>query len=156
MSYYPYEFRETVVAHDFGKFAYTVVYLPDELVGELPLKKFPRLRINAEVNEFELEAALQPTAGRWFLLLSKRVLKACDAALGDSVRVRFCIADQDAVNVPEELQQALNGDANATSKWEALTPGKQRSFAYRVASAKRLETRLKRVNEVFEMLDAGV
>ena len=66
--------------------------------------------------------------------------KQCDVTLGDRVFVQFDIADQDAVEVPEELRFALEVNDQAAAVWSGLTPGKRRGFAYRVDSAKRRET----------------
>ncbi|MEM6869113.1 MAG: YdeI/OmpD-associated family protein, partial [Cyanobacteria bacterium P01_C01_bin.121] len=66
--------------------------------------------------------------------------------------VRFRIADQDAVDVPEALQHALEQDEYAKAVWEKLTPGKRRGFAYRVSSAKTKQTQTRRALEVLEQL----
>ena len=154
MSYFTYSFEGPIVHHDIGsdKYQYTVVFLPRELQTELPLKQYPRLRIEAEVGEFPLNGALQPVRGDWYLLLSKSMLKQGGWKLGDDVRVRFRVADQDAVEVPEALQDALDGNEDAAEAWEKLTPGKRRGLAYRVATAKTQPTREKRVAEVLETL----
>jgi len=110
------------------------------------------LRIEAEVGSIPFSGAWQPTGGRWYLLLSKKFLKKCGFDLGDWVSVRFRIADQNAVAVPESLRLALEQDAYAKAIWDELTPGKRRSFAYRVLSAKRAPTQARRVSEVLEKL----
>lgn len=152
MSFYPHAFEAPVEKLDFGKFAYTVLYIPESLVEELSLDQNPRQRIVAEIGDFEMDAAIQPSSYGWYIMLSKRVLKACGLMPDDIVRMRFRVVDPSTVNVPEELRAALDEDATATAAWDALTPGKQRGFAYRVNSAKRPETRLKRVAEVLSAI----
>ena len=93
-----------------------------------------------------------PVRGRWYLLVSKKAMKAAGVSLGDDVEVRFRIADQEAVDVPHDLERALEADAVALARWYALTPGKKRGLAFRVAQAKRPETRAKRTAEVLEAL----
>jgi uncharacterized protein YdeI (YjbR/CyaY-like superfamily) len=78
--------------------------------------------------------------------------KQCDVSLGDRVFIQFDIADQDAVEVPEELRFALEVNDQAAAVWSGLTPGKRRGFAYRVNSAKRRETKANRVEEVVDDL----
>ena len=85
-------------------------------------------------------------------MISKRVRKACSAKIGDRVTVGFEIDDQDAVDVPPELQNALEQDDEAMLVWRELTPGKKRGFAYMVDSARRKETRERRAEEVLEAL----
>jgi len=154
MSFFPYEFEAPVEYHDVGsdKYAYTVIFVPEEIAAELPLKDHPRLRVSGEVSDYPVEASLTPVRGRWYILLSKRILKALDASVGDCLEVRFKIADQDAVDVPEYLSNALESHPAELALWNAATPGKRRGLAYRVASAKTEATREKRVDEVFGIL----
>ena len=99
------------------------------------------------------KGALQPKGDqKWCLMLSKRVMKQCGVTIGDRVSVGFEIDDQDAVDVPTELANALEQDELAARIWRELTPGKQRGFSYMVDSAKRPATRICRANEVLELL----
>ncbi len=148
----PYEFTAPVEAHDFETFSYTVVYLPERLVTALPLDRHPRLRIEAEVNGVPLKAALMPAGGRWYLMLSKAMLKRAGLAMGDQAHIAFAVADQDAVDVPPPLAEALDAEPELREAWEALTPGKRRGLAHRVASAKTAPTIAKRVAEVIDGL----
>jgi len=52
--------------------------------------------------------------------------------------------DPDRVDIPEELEEALLQDAEGARAWAQLTPGRQRTFAYQIALAKRPETRVRR------------
>lgn len=154
MNFYPCEFEAPVEYHNVGsdKYAYTVIFVPDEIARELPLKQHPRLRVTGEVSDYPIEASLTPVRGRWYILLSKRILTAVDARVGDLLEVRFKIADQDAVDVREFLSDALERHPAERALWNAATPGKKRGLAYRVASAKTDPTRQKRVDEVFGIL----
>ncbi len=128
------------------------MFVPGDITVELPLNEYPRLRVSGEVSDFPIEASLTPMRGRWYILLSKKMLKAIDASVGDTVSVRFRIADQDAVEVPDFLEAALKRNATMKELWEQATSGKKRGLAYRVASAKTDATRQKRVDEIFGIL----
>ena len=153
--FFDYEFDARIDQHDVGsdRYRYTVVYVPEDILAELPMAEYPRLRIAGEVNEHPFEASITPAKDVWYILFSRRVLKAIDAGVGDTVSVRFRIADQDAVDVPAALGEALDRDARMRELWDAQTPGKRRALAYRVASAKTEVTQSKRVAEVFDILD---
>ena len=153
--FFDYEFDSTVAYHDVGsdRYRYTVVYLPAELIAALPLDDHPRLRISGEVNDHPFEASLTPVRGDWYILFSKKTLTAIDVWVGDDVSVRFSIADQDAVDVPDALQMALESDARMRTLWDALTPGKRRALAHRVSSAKTPTTQAKRIAEVFDIIE---
>ncbi|MGF1451826.1 MAG: YdeI/OmpD-associated family protein [Opitutales bacterium] len=151
-TYFTHRFNGRIARHDFGRFAYTVMYLPAEMEPELPFARFPRLRVDAMIDGIPFHDAWQPYSGRRFLILSKAVLRRGRWEFGDPVTVRFCVVDQNAVEVPVELQLALDRSEGARRFREALTPGKRRGLAHRVSSAKTEATRLKRVAEVLESL----
>ncbi len=153
-NFYPYQFEAPICHHDVGsdKYRYRVVYLPDALKTELPLGEYPRLRINGEVDELPFEAALTPVRGKWYILFSRASLSKIGKNVDDIVSVRFEIADQDAVTVPEALDNALQGDAHMQTLWDNLTAGKKRALAHRVASAKTAPTQAKRIREIYEIM----
>src|SRR5687768_16015189 len=104
MSDYPFNFQAPIVSHAFGPMAFTVVFVPAELLPQLPLDKLPRLRIEGEVNGVRIDAAFMPSKGRWYMMVSKKFLRLCRLSVGDVASISFDIADQDAVTVPDELR----------------------------------------------------
>ena len=149
MSYYQYEFVNRIEKHSMGhnsrgELFYTVVFVPEPVIQQLPMDKYPRLRIEGELHERPFEGAMQPTKGRWYLLLSQKFLKENGLSIGDEVEARFNIGNQDFVDVPTELEEALALNAKAGALWANFTPGKKRGFATTVASAKQASTREKR------------
>lgn len=60
-----------------------------------------------------------------------------------------------AVDLPEELVEALDADAALAAAFHALTPGRQRSYAIALASAKAAETRRRRVAGFRDRILAG-
>jgi hypothetical protein len=152
MSDYPFHFDAKVQLFAFEKFSMSGVYLPKKLEPKLPLKATPRLRISGEINGIRFEGALQPTKRGWYLMVSRRLLKICESGVGEKVRVEFDIADQNAVEVPDDLRMALDADDEMAAKWNALTPGKRRSRAYLISTAKRPETREQRIEQLFDFL----
>ncbi len=135
-----------------GRSRYSVVFLDPNLHELLPLERHPRLRFEGSVEGLPITAAWQPSRGRWYALLSKRFLREAELEVGDIVGVEFRVVPQDQVDVPQELGFALGLNRRARAAWDALTPGKRRGFAHRVASAKREETRERRVEEVLDAL----
>jgi len=152
MSEYPFSFHAEIVAHAFGDMTFTIVYVPAEVVPQLPLDRYPRLRIEGEVNGVRIDAAFMPAKGKWYMMVSKKFLRLCGLSIGDVAFICFDIADQDAITVPDELRFALDADDDAAAAWMKLTTGKRRGFAYRVASAKMPETRERRAQEIIELL----
>ncbi|MEM6451227.1 MAG: YdeI/OmpD-associated family protein [Cyanobacteria bacterium P01_D01_bin.105] len=88
-------------------------------------------------------------------MLSKKFLKQGRFEIDNWLTVRFQIDDQDAVDVPDLLNQALSQEPQAKATWDRLSPGKRRGLAYRVSSAKTEPTQMRRVAKVIEMLVLG-
>ena len=158
MTMYPYQFEAPISTHDVGseRYLYTVIWVPEEVTAALPMKTYPKLRVEGEIAERYFEASLTPVRGRWYILLNKRLLADIGAGLGDEVEVRFAIADQDKVDVPDTLSRALSDNPDMDAIWANLTPGKRRGLAYMVASAKTEPTREKRVAKVFAVMRGDI
>lgn len=156
MDYYSHTFETPVERFGVGKTKvlwYTVIFLPDKFQKDLPFDKFPRLRVEGEIEEVPIQNAFIPTGdGRYYLIVSPKVLKEAEVEVGDVVRVRFRVADQNHVEVPPNLQQAIEAEANGLKAWDMLTPGKKRMLAQHVLSAKTPKTQAKRVAEALEAL----
>jgi len=59
---------------------------------------------------------------------------------------------EDTTMVPEELSDALAANEKARLNFERLAPSYRRQFIYRVAIAKRPETRQRRIKETIDLL----
>lgn len=155
-SYFTHEFDAPIEEFGVGrtkKVWYRVVFMPAALESQLPFDRYPRLRIDGEISDVPISNAFIPTGdGRRYLIVSPKVLRDAGVTLGDEVSVRFRVADQDHVDVPDALVRALSNDRSASAAWDALTPGKRRAMAHRVAGAKTQPTIKRRVVEVLESL----
>jgi hypothetical protein len=155
VSFYPHAFEGVVEHHFVGTLRYTVVFLPAELAAALPFDEHPRLRVSGEVNDVPFSAAWQPVRGRWYMMLSKTLLRDAELSVGGRAEVRFRVEDPDSVNVPEALADALAANASAEATWTELSAGKRRGFAHLVSSAKTARTQQKRLEEVLLALETG-
>lgn len=156
MSQYPFVFESIIERFAVGKTKkiwYNVLFLPEHLQTQLPFDKYPRLRVEGEIADIPIANAFMPTGdGRYYVIVKPDIFKSADVVLGDEVEMRFCIADQDHVDVPNALHKAVYADSKMQQKWEVLTPGKQRMLAQHVFSAKTEPTTHKRVKEAMEAL----
>jgi uncharacterized protein YdeI (YjbR/CyaY-like superfamily) len=57
--------------------------------------------------------------------------------------------------IPEELQARLDEDARLKAAFDALTPGRRKSYMFHVASAKQAKTRVARVEKCVPMIMSG-
>ena len=86
-----------------------------------------------------------------FLWAGKTLLDEIGIAPGEVLEVRLRPADPNHVEVDSDIMLAIRA-ADATSAWAALTPGKQRGLLHIISTAKRAETRLKRIAKMIEEL----
>jgi Bacteriocin-protection, YdeI or OmpD-Associated/Domain of unknown function (DUF1905) len=150
--YFTHHFETRIARHAVGTYHYTVVYLDETFVAELPFREYPRLRIEADVSGVPVKGAWQPANGRWYLMLPKAPLKAAGLKIGSAVEVAFRVLPQDDVDIPPELAALLSKKARVRKAWDALSAGKQRGLAHMVHSAKREETRAARLAQVEAVL----
>ncbi|MBK9926723.1 MAG: YdeI/OmpD-associated family protein [Anaerolineales bacterium] len=81
-------------------------------------------------------------------------LKAVEAAKQDG-RWDAAYASQKNIEVPTDFQSALNKNKKAKAFFETLTGSKRYSFLFRITTAKKAETREKRIRQFVEMLEKG-
>ena len=148
---YPYAFEAEIEKFGVGKARkiwYNVLFLPADLRSQLPFESYPRLRVEGELADVPIANAFIPAGdGRNYVIVSPKVLQDAGVASGDWVEMRFRIADQDHVDVPDALSAALQAEPNLIAAWETLTPGKKRMVAQHVKSAKSAATLERRIRE---------
>lgn len=156
MSYYDYQFRSRIESFGVGKTRkiwYTVVFLPEYLAGELPLKLHPRLRVKGEIEDTPFQGACIPTGdGRHYLIVSRRLIQEAQINLDSLIEVRFSLAGQDDVDVPQELSAEIAANPWAKTAWAKLSAGKRRALSHTVSSARTAATRLARVRAAISAL----
>jgi len=57
--------------------------------------------------------------------------------------------------IPDELKEALSADSTLAEAFDALTPGKRKEYAEYISEAKRLETKLSRLDKIKPMILSG-
>lgn len=81
-------------------------------------------------------------------------LKAVEAAKQDG-RWDAAYASQKNISVPADFQSALSKNEKAKAFFESLTGSKRYAFLFRIETAKKAETRIKRILQFVEMLEKG-
>jgi len=140
-------FEGAVEPMEWGKSTYTILRVPSDVVAALGLTK----RVEGEINDHPVNLALTkaPVIEDVFLWAGKSLLREAGLEPGEVVEVRIRPVSDDEVDVPAEVTMALL-DADLTGEWDALSPGKQRGLLYQVKTAKRSETRIKRIAKLIE------
>lgn len=108
------------------------------------------------INGVPFNLASRPLAdGTRFLTIGNSLKKALKIQLGDPVLVEFVLVDPDLLEVPQELQTALELDEDAMQFWQQYTTGLKRSLVHYINSAKSTETRIKRALELTAHMKSG-
>ena len=81
-------------------------------------------------------------------------LKAVEAAKQDG-RWAAAYSSQKNMEVSADFQSALNKNKKAKAFFETLTGSRRYSFLFRIETAKKAETREKRIRQFVEMLERG-
>lgn len=151
MSSPPHEFAGPVLRRPDGLRQHYLPVPPD--VAE-HYTQGPTRRILATFNGQTFRRAIQNSRdGEYFVLLSRDLLRQIGADYGDTVIVHLVEdPDPDDIELGEEFEAVLDQDEAAAARFYGMTPGRQRSLAYYVTSAKRTETRVKRALELAHKL----
>ena len=81
-------------------------------------------------------------------------MKAIEAAKQDG-RWDAAYASQKNISVPADFQSALGKNRKAKVFFDSLASAKRYSFLFRIVTAKKAETREKRIRQFVEMLERG-
>lgn len=134
---------------EWGRSTYTILRLPEEVVAALGNPK----RVEGEIGDHPVNLGLaraDVVAGA-FLWTGKAFLDAAGIAPGEVLEIRLRATDPNEVEIPDDFAAALRA-AGRSADWEALTAGKRRGLLYGVTSAKRPETRARRVAKLIASL----
>ena len=103
-------------------------------------------------------------AGRWIKFTSLREITAMRSTLRDYLYEaieleesgkRIELKKSSEYPMPEELQSRLDDDAILRAAFEALTPGRRKSYNFHVSSAKQPKTRAARAEKCVQMILSG-
>jgi hypothetical protein len=152
MTWFPHAFEAPLSRHGVGrdrKIWYNVLFLPADIAAALPLRQHPQLRIEGEIAELPMAGAFIPAGdGRHYVIVGPTIMRDAGLVIDQPVEMRFRVADQDAVDIPDALAAALRLDDEASAAWDALTTGRRRALAHLVGTARTDATRHRRVASV--------
>jgi uncharacterized protein YdeI (YjbR/CyaY-like superfamily) len=103
-------------------------------------------------------------AGRWIRFTSAREISALRPTLrkyiDEAIQVeksgkKVALKKASDYVIPEELQATLKASRELTAAFEALTPGRRRSYIFHVAGAKQAKTRVARAEKCVPKILSG-
>jgi hypothetical protein len=114
--------------------------------------------VEGHINGHSFQATLEPDGqgGHW-LKVDRQLREAAGAEAGDHVLLDIApVVEEPEPRVPAELGKALAvAHPKARAVWSDITPAARRDWIQWIESAKREETRLKRIGNGCDMLAKG-
>ena len=112
-------------------------------------------RVICTINELiSFPCGLMPNKdGGYFINLNKEIRTKLNLKLGDAFN--YSLAKDDSkygLPIPEEMEELLSIDDEASKYFHALTPGKQRSLLYLIGKPKTSSTRLNKALAITDYL----
>lgn len=103
-------------------------------------------------------------AGRWIKFTSVKEITALQSTLSsylyEAIQLeesgeKVALKKPSDYAIPDELQIVLNGDAALKAAFQALTPGRRKSYIFHISGAKQAKTRQARAERCVSMILAG-
>lgn len=127
--------------------------VPDDVLTALGGKRVP---VKVTVNGFSFRTTTAVMDGRNVVGFNTANRRSAGIEAGTPVSVTIENDDEPrVVEPPDELVQAFRTHASAKRTWDLLSFSHQREYAEWITSAKKAETRGKRVARAVERLDEG-
>jgi hypothetical protein len=135
---------------------WTFLTLPKEASAKLPSRGMTS--VEGAFNGLAFRATLEPDGqgGHW-LKVDRKLRAAAGVEAGDVVALEIApVAEEPEPRVPADLRKALAAaHPKARAVWSDITPVARRDWIQWIQSAKREETRLKRIENGCDMLAKG-
>lgn len=135
--------------------AWSFLVLPKDASAKLPTRSMTT--VEGTFNGSAFQATLEPDGQKsHWLKVSKKLREAAGAAVGDVVSLEIApVAQEPEPKVPADLRKALTAAPAARAVWSDITPVARRDWIQWITSAKKPETRVRRIGNACDMLASG-
>jgi hypothetical protein len=135
--------------------SWTFVVLPTNASAKLPTRGLTT--VEGTINEHPFRSTLEPDGQKsHWLKITRKMREAAGADVGDVVTLELRSASEEPEpRVPADLRKALAAAPQARALWSKITPIARRDWIHWITSAKRAETRARRIEGACKMLAAG-
>ena len=135
--------------------SWTFLTLPKEASAKLPSRGMTT--VEGTINGFPFRATLEPDGQKsHWLRVDRKMGEAAGAGAGDVVTLELApSAEELEPKVPADLRKALAAAPKARALWSDITLVARRDWIHWITSAKRPETRARRVENACLMLASG-
>jgi len=134
-----------------GKFTYiSMPFSPREIWGAKP-----RFSVNGTINEIAVRGTLGALGQDYFLRLGAAWLRDSGINPGDLVKVILSLEGPQEENLAPDIKRALIANEKTKTFFESCPTYYRKNFIRWIESAKREETRIKRIQEMITLLEEG-
>jgi hypothetical protein len=146
---------EAVLSSDPGGGGGTFISIPGDVAAQLGLRGMPK--IQAVIAGAPYRGSLRPMGdGTYGLGVLKSIQAGAGVGAGDRITVLLELDNAPrTVDVPADLARLLASDKKAAAAWEKLSYTNKKELAGSIESAKKPESRERRLNAAVAMLRGG-
>ncbi len=129
----------------------TGIEVPEDILAQLGAGKRPAVQV--DVNGYRFQATIASMGGKYLIAFSAARRAESGIAGGDMIEVALSVDEAPrTVEVPADLQAALDAASGAQAAWDSLSYSKRKEHARSVGDAKKPETRVRRIAAVVDAL----
>lgn len=135
--------------------SWTFLTLPKDASEKLPSRSMTS--VEGTINGCPFQATLEPDGqGSHWLKVDRKLREAAGAEVGDVLTLEIApMAEEPEPKVPTDLRKALVAAPKARALWSDITPIARRDWIHWIVSAKKPETRARRIENACAKLAAG-
>lgn len=134
-----------------GSFTFIAIpFSPREVWGAKP-----RYYVTGTINDVSVRGTLGALGSEYFLRLGAAWMRDSGIEPGAQVIVRLSLEGPQEGNLPVDIAKALSGNKKAKAFFEGLPTFYRKNFIRWIESAKRDETRARRIEEMLKLLEEG-
>lgn len=128
--------------------------IPDTFVDALGAGRRPKVKVT--VNGKVFRTSIANMRGPYWLGISKARREEAELVVGERYTLQIeADTEERTVELPDDLAAAIAGDDTALATWQRLSFTNKREIAESITSAKKPETRERRIAKAAERLRAG-
>jgi len=132
----------------------TGVRVPDDVIAALGPSRRPPVQVT--LNGYTYRTTVAVMSGAFMFPVSADVRANAGVAGGDEVDVEIVLdTEPREVSLPADLQAALDADPEACQFFQSLSYSHKSAYVLWIESAKKDETRQRRIHEAITMLKEG-
>lgn len=132
----------------------TGIHVPDEIIERIGAGKKPPVVITLKKYTYRNTVAVM--GGKYMVSLSAEHRTNAHVSGGEELEINIELdTEPRTVDIPQDLQKALNKNVVAKKNFEALSPSKKKYLVLDITSAKTEETKIRRIEKAIQSLPAG-